>query len=221
MKILVVDDEKLIQDVISEYLKANQYDVFLASNGEDALSMILKQDFDLLILDIMMPQMDGFTLLKEIPKEKRIPTIVLSARGEEVDKLSGFSLGIDDYVTKPFSPKELIARVKAVLARCQSSIGDIYTYQGLEVHFLSRSIFIDQKEISVTPKEFDLLSYLIKNKGIALSREQLLSHVWGYDFFGEDRTVDTHIKMLRNSLGTYRKCIVTVHGIGYKYVEEK
>ncbi len=221
MKILVVDDEKLIQDVISEYLKANQYDVFLASNGEDALSMILKQDFDLLILDIMMPQMDGFTLLKEIPKEKRIPTIVLSARGEEVDKLSGFSLGIDDYVTKPFSPKELIARVKAVLARCQSSIGDIYTYQGLEVHFLSRSIFIDQKEISVTPKEFDLLSYLIKNKGIALSREQLLSHVWGYDFFGEDRTVDTHIKMLRNSLGSYRKCIVTVHGIGYKYVEEK
>lgn len=221
MKILVVDDEKLIQDVISEYLKANQYDVFLASNGEDALSMILKQDFDLLILDIMMPQMDGFTLLKEIPTEKRIPTIVLSARGEEVDKLSGFSLGIDDYVTKPFSPKELIARVKAVLARCQSSIGDIYTYQGLEVHFLSRSIFIDQKEISVTPKEFDLLSYLIKNKGIALSREQLLSHVWGYDFFGEDRTVDTHIKMLRNSLGTYRKCIVTVHGIGYKYVEEK
>ena len=221
MKILVVDDEKLIQDVISEYLKANQYDVFLASNGEDALSMILKQDFDLLILDIMMPQMDGFTLLKEIPKEKRIPTIVLSARGEEVDKLSGFSLGIDDYVTKPFSPKELIARVKAVLARCRSSIGDIYTYQGLEVHFLSRSIFIDQKEISVTPKEFDLLSYLIKNKGIALSREQLLSHVWGYDFFGEDRTVDTHIKMLRNSLGSYRKCIVTVHGIGYKYVEEK
>lgn len=221
MKILVVDDEKLIQDVISEYLKAIQYDVFLASNGEDALSMILKQDFDLLILDIMMPQMDGFTLLKEIPKEKRIPTIVLSARGEEVDKLSGFSLGIDDYVTKPFSPKELIARVKAVLARCQSSIGDIYTYQGLEVHFLSRSIFIDQKEISVTPKEFDLLSYLIKNKGIALSREQLLSHVWGYDFFGEDRTVDTHIKMLRNSLGSYRKCIVTVHGIGYKYVEEK
>ena len=221
MKILVVGDEKLIQDVISEYLKANQYDVFLASNGEDALSMILKQDFDLLILDIMMPQMDGFTLLKEIPKEKRIPTIVLSARGEEVDKLSGFSLGIDDYVTKPFSPKELIARVKAVLARCQSSIGDIYTYQGLEVHFLSRSIFIDQKEISVTPKEFDLLSYLIKNKGIALSREQLLSHVWGYDFFGEDRTVDTHIKMLRNSLGSYRKCIVTVHGIGYKYVEEK
>lgn len=221
MKILVVDDEKLIQDVISEYLKANQYDVFLASNGEDALSMILKQDFDLLILDIMMPQMDGFTLLKEIPTEKRIPTIVLSARGEEVDKLSGFSLGIDDYVTKPFSPKELIARVKAVLARCQSSIGDIYTYQGLEVHFLSRSIFIDQKEISVTPKEFDLLSYLIKNKGIALSREQLLSHVWGYDFFGEDRTVDTHIKMLRNSLGSYRKCIVTVHGIGYKYVEEK
>lgn len=115
----------------------------------------------------------------------------------------------------------MIARVKAVLARCQSSIGDIYTYQGLEVHFLSRSIFIDQKEISVTPKEFDLLSYLIKNKGIALSREQLLSHVWGYDFFGEDRTVDTHIKMLRNSLGSYRKCIVTVHGIGYKYVEEK
>ena len=173
-----------------------------------------------MILDIMMPEMDGFTLLKDLPLEKRIPTIVLSARGEEYDKLSGFDLGIDDYLTKPFSPKELMARVKAVLSRTKKQLPSIYNYKSLEINFSAHTIKIDNKLISVTPKEYEILSYMIKNKNIAISREQLLSNVWGYDFFGDDRTVDTHIKMLRNNLGIYRDNIVTVRGFGYKYVEE-
>ena len=174
-----------------------------------------------MVLDIKMPEMDGFTLLKELPIEKRIPTIVLSARGEEYDKLSGFDLGIDDYLTKPFSPKELIARIKAVLSRTSKQLPTIYKYETLEINFSAHNIKIDNKIINVTPKEYEILSYLIKNKDIAISREQLLSNVWGFDFFGDDRTVDTHIKMLRNNLGKYRDNIVTVRGFGYKYVEEK
>ena len=174
-----------------------------------------------MILDIMMPEMDGYSMLKELPKEKRIPTIILSARGEEFDKLTGFDLGIDDYVTKPFSPKELIARVKAVLARTNKQLPNIYKRENLEINFQAHTIKINNKELDVTPKEYDILVYLIKNKNIAISREQLLANVWGYDFFGDDRTVDTHIKMLRNSLGEYRDYITTVRGVGYKYVEEE
>ncbi len=221
MKILVVDDEALIRTVIKEYCTNNNYEVFEASSGKEALDLLLDNKYDLMILDIMMPEMDGFTMLKELPKEKRIPTIVLSARGEEYDKLAGFDLGIDDYVTKPFSPKELIARIKAVLSRSGKSIQNTYTYKGIEVNYSAHTLKIDGKIKNVTPKEFEILTYLIKNKGLAISREQLLSAVWGYDFFGEDRTVDTHIKMLRNNLEKYRDHIITIRSIGYKYVEEE
>lgn len=221
MKILVVDDEELIRTVICEYATNASFDVDEADNGIDALEKINNNVYDLLILDIMMPKMDGFTLLKNIPKSKRIPTIVLSARGEEYDKLQGFDLGIDDYVTKPFSPKELIARVNALLARSGKLQDNIYTLDTLEVNFLAHTLKINGKIVNTTPKEYEILTYLIKNKGIAISREQLLANVWGYDYFGEDRTVDTHIKMLRNSLGKYRNHIITVRGLGYKYVEEE
>ena len=221
MKILVVDDEALIRTVIKEYCSNNNYEVFEATSGKEALELLLKNKYDLMILDIMMPEMDGFSMLKELPKERRIPTIVLSARGEEYDKLAGFDLGIDDYVTKPFSPKELMARIKAVLSRSGKSTQKIYTYKGIEVNYSAHTLKIDEKRKDVTPKEFEILTYLIKNKGIAISREQLLSAIWGYDFFGEDRTVDTHIKMLRNNLGKYRDHIVTIRSIGYKYVEEE
>lgn len=221
MKILVVDDEELIRMVIREYATNNGYDVDEAKNGGEALEKIINNSYDLLILDIMMPKMDGFTLLKAIPKDKRVPTIVLSARSEEYDKLQGFDLGIDDYVTKPFSPKELIARMNALINRTLRNVKDIYTLDTLEVNFLAHTLKIDEKIINITPKEYEVLTYLIKNKDIAISREQLLSNIWGYDFFGEDRTIDTHIKMLRNSLGRYRNHIITVRGIGYKYVEEE
>ena len=169
----------------------------------------------------MMPVLDGFSMLKELENNKRIPTIVLSARGEEYDKLSGFDLGIDDYLTKPFSPKELMARIKAILQRTHKDQMELYTYKDLEINFLSHTIKIKGKEIELTPKEYDILTYLIKNKNIAISREQLLSNVWGYDYFGDDRTVDTHIKMLRNSLKEYRDTIKTVRGLGYKYEEKE
>ena len=221
MKILIVDDEKMIRDVIKEYCLNNNYSVDEAENGKVALNKILNNSNDLMVLDIMMPEMDGFTMLEEIPKEKRIPTIVLSARGEEYDKLAGFDLGIDDYLTKPFSPNELIARIKAIMNRCNSNLSSTYKLDSLEVNFSAHYIKIDEKIINVTPKEFEILTYLIKNKGIAISREQLLSKLWGYDFFGDDRTVDTHIKMLRGNLGEYRDHIVTVRGVGYKFIENE
>ena len=220
MKILIVDDEINIINVIKEYCENSNYETDTASNGEIALNKLMNNKYDLLILDIMMPIMDGFSMLKELPKEKRIPTIVLSARGEEYDKLIGFDLGIDDYVTKPFSPKELMARIKAVLSRYGRK-QDVYKLDTLEVNYLAHTLKIDGKTINITPKEYEILTYLIDNKSIAISREQLLSNIWGYDFFGEDRTVDTHIKMLRNNLGKYRDHIITVRGVGYKYVEEE
>ena len=220
MKVLVVDDELMIREVIKEYCLAENYEVYEAVDGNDALTKLSNNTFDVMILDIMMPKMDGFTLLKNLDSSLRVPTIVLSARGEEYDKLLGFDLGIDDYLTKPFSPKELIARIKALTNRTSNNI-NVYKLGSLEVNFSSHYIKIDNNIINVTPKEFEILSYLIKNKEIAISREQLLSNVWGYDFFGDDRTVDTHIKMLRNSLGKYREHIKTVRGIGYRFVENE
>lgn len=220
MKVLVVDDELMIREVIKEYCLAENYEVYEAVDGNDALTKLSNNTFDVMILDIMMPKMDGFTLLKTLDSSLRVPTIVLSARGEEYDKLLGFDLGIDDYLTKPFSPKELIARIKALTNRTSNNI-NVYKLGSLEVNFSSHYIKIDNNIINVTPKEFEILSYLIKNKEIAISREQLLSSVWGYDFFGDDRTVDTHIKMLRNSLGKYRDHIKTVRGIGYRFVENE
>ena len=220
MKILVVDDETRIREVIKEYCAANHFTTDEAASGKEALKKLQTNTYDFMVLDIMMPEMDGYTLLEELPKEKRIPTLVLSARGEEFDKLRGFELGIDDYLTKPFSPKELIARIKAIYNRSNQNLPNIYKLNTLELNFSAHTLKIDNKLINVTPKEFEILTYLIKNKGIAISREQLLSRLWGYDYFGDDRTIDTHIKMLRNNLGPYRDHIITVRGIGYKFIEE-
>ena len=220
MKILVVDDEAMIREVIKEYCAANHFTTDEAASGKEALKKLQTNTYDFMVLDIMMPEMDGYTLLEELPKEKRIPTLVLSARGEEFDKLRGFELGIDDYLTKPFSPKELIARIKAIYNRSNQNLPNIYKLNTLELNFSAHTLKIDNKLINVTPKEFEILTYLIKNKGIAISREQLLSRLWGYDYFGDDRTIDTHIKMLRNNLGQYRDHIITVRGIGYKFIED-
>lgn len=218
MKILIVDDEKLIRDVIKEYCCNENYEVLLASNGEEALEIVNIEKVDLIILDIMMPKLDGFSFCKQI-KDKNIPIIILSARTDEFDKLLGFELGIDDYVTKPFSPKELIARIKAVLRRNKKT-DESFAYKTLVVDFKAHNIIIDGKNIKFTPKEYDLLVYFINNSNIALTREILLDKIWGYSFFGDDRTIDTHIKMLRNTLGKYRDLIVTVRGVGYKFETE-
>lgn len=216
MHILIVDDEELIRNVIKEYLTMENYLVDEAEDGDVAVKKALNKDYDLIIMDIMMPKMDGYQACKEIKKSKNIPFIMLSARGEEYDKLIGFELGIDDYMTKPFSPKELVARIKAVLKRTNKEEAK-YVYSGLAINDSAHVVTIDSKEINLTPKEYDLLKYLIKNKNIALSREQLLSSIWGYDFYGDDRTIDTHIKTLRNNLGKYRDFIKTVRGVGYKF----
>ena len=220
-KILIVDDEKNIRNVIKEYAKFDGFETFEAEDGMQAVEMCRTQDFDLIIMDISMPKLDGYSAVREIRKTKQIPVIMLSARGEEYDKLFGFELGVDDYVTKPFSPKELLARIRAVMKRsaAPAPAGDnnVLKFEGLEINMSGREVFVDGKPVSLTPKEYDLLFYLVRNKGIALSREKLLEEVWGYDFYGDDRTVDTHIKMLRNSLGDYRKFIVTLRGMGYKF----
>ncbi len=220
-KILIVDDEKNIRNVIKEYAKFDGFETFEAEDGMQAVEMCRTQDFDLIIMDIMMPKLDGYSAVREIRKTKQIPVIMLSARGEEYDKLFGFELGVDDYVIKPFSPKELLARIRAVMKRsaAPAPAGDnnVLKFEGLEINMSGREVFVDGKPVSLTPKEYDLLFYLVRNKGIALSREKLLEEVWGYDFYGDDRTVDTHIKMLRNSLGDYRKFIVTLRGMGYKF----
>lgn len=220
MTILIVDDEVLIRNVIKEYLLNEGYKVLEAKDGFDALRVISDNKVDLIVLDIMMPKMDGFTCLSEIRKTKNIPVIMLSARKEETDKLNSFDLGVDDYVTKPFSPKELVARVKAHLKRTTSN-NENYTYKNLIVDYKGRKVTINGKEVNLTPKEYELLTYFIKNKGIALSREQLLNNVWNYDYYGDDRTVDTHIKMLRKSLGDYRNLIKTIREVGYKYETEE
>ena len=221
MKLLIVDDEEKLREVIKEYSISEGYTTDTAENGLIALEKLNNNKYDMLILDIMMPVKDGFSLLKELPKDKRIPTIVLSARTDEYDKLQGFDLGVDDYVTKPFSPKELMARIKALAKKTNLIETDNYTLDTLEINYKAHTVKIDNKKIELTPKEYEILTYLIKNKNIAISREQLLSSLWGYDFFGDDRTVDTHIKMLRNNLGKYRDHIETVRGLGYKFVDEK
>ena len=218
MNILVVDDEALIRSVIKEYLTLEEFKVYEAEDGIKALEVVKENPIDLVIMDIMMPNMDGYTACKEIKKIKDIPFIMLSARSEEYDKLIGFDLGIDDYVTKPFSPKELVARVKAITKR--NIKNNDLVIAGLKIDDLAHEVYVDGKQIILTPKEYDLLKYLMENKNIALSRENLLSNIWGYDFYGDDRTVDTHIKTLRSRLGKYRDIIKTVRGMGYK-IEDK
>ena len=223
LKILVVDDEVNIRNVIKEYAKFEGYEVEEAGNGMQAVEICKEKDFDIIIMDVMMPKLDGFSAIKEIRKTKNIPVLMLSARGEEYDKLFGFEIGIDDYVVKPFSPKEVMARVAAITSRVKNNSKtkkeDKYVFEGLEIDMLGRVVVVDGEKKELTPKEYDLLVYLIKNKNIALSREKILNEVWGYDFFGEDRTVDTHVKMLRNSIGKYRDKITTIRGMVYKFEE--
>jgi DNA-binding response OmpR family regulator len=220
-KLLIVDDEQKIRAVILEYAVFNGYEADEAADGMAALSLCKLNDYDLVIMDIMMPKLDGYSACKEIRKIKDIPIIMLSARGEEYDKLFGFELGIDDYIVKPFSPKELMARVNAVLMRkkqgaAPAAVSEII-FDGLVLNLAARSVHVDGKKAELTPKEYDLLFYLAQNKNIALSRDRLLSELWGYDFFGDDRIIDTHIKNLRNSLGKYRDFIVTLRGVGYRF----
>ena len=219
-KILVADDEQKIREVIKEYAEYEGHTVYEAVDGMQAVDMAKEQDFDIIIMDVMMPRLDGFSACKEIRKFKNIPILMLSARTEEYDKLFGFEMGVDDYVVKPFSPKEVLARINAIIKRNKSGnepAGETVKFEGLEINFTARDVFIDGEKANLTPKEYDLLFYLVKNKNIALTRNKLLEEVWGYDFFGDDRTIDTHIKMLRNNLGPYRKFIVTLRGMGYKF----
>lgn len=223
-KLLVVDDEPKIREVIKEYAEFNGYEVTEATDGMSAVGLCKLNEYDLVIMDIMMPKLDGFSACKEIKKIQDVPIIMLSARGEEYDKLFGFELGIDDYIVKPFSPKELMARINVVLARRHSatqSKADVLKFDGLEINIAARTVSVDGTRVELTPKEYELLFYLIENKNIALSRDKLLSDIWGYDFFGDDRTIDTHIKNLRNNLGPYRDYIVTLRGVGYKFEFEE
>ena len=219
-KILVVDDEYRIRELIKKYAMFEGHEVTEATDGLEAISICTRMQFDLIIMDVMMPELDGFSACREIRKRSTTPIIMLSARGEEYDKIHGFELGIDDYVVKPFSPKELMMRVNAVIKRTALDDGqkrDVFKYEGMEVDFSARIVTVDGSRVEMTPKEYELFFYMVKNKGIALSREKLINHVWGYDFFGDDRTLDTHIKLLRKSLGPYSKCIVTLRGVGYRF----
>lgn len=221
--ILVVDDEEKIRIVIKKYAEFEGYNIVEAEDGMEAIDKFREGNFDLVILDVMMPELDGFSTCKELKKIKHVPVIMLSARGEEYDKIHGFELGIDDYVVKPFSPKELMMRMNVVMSRHkvnQSEKNDdheIFQAEGLKVDFTSRIVTVDGEKTDMTPKEYDLLFYMIKNRGIALTRESLITQVWGYDYYGDDRTLDTHIKLLRSSLGDYRKFLVTLRGVGYRF----
>ena len=222
-KILVVDDEFRIREIIKKYADFEGHQVTEAVDGMSAIEICNSESFDIIIMDVMMPELDGFSACREIRKSCNTPIIMLSARGEEYDKIHGFELGSDDYVVKPFSPKELMMRVAAVIKRSNGGEQgeqvkkDVFTYEGLSVDFSARIVTIDGKRIEMTPKEYELFFYMVKNKGLALTREKLISEVWGYDFFGDERTLDTHIKLLRKSLGEYSKCIVTLRGVGYRF----
>ena len=221
-KLLIVDDEIKIREVIKEYAQFNGHEVDEAEDGMEAVGLCNLKKYDLIILDIMMPKLDGYSTCKEIRKIADTPIIMLSARGEEYDKLFGFELGVDDYVVKPFSPKELMARVNAVLLRsrpaeAEKAEEEELKFQGLCINVPGRQVTVDGNKIELTPKEYELLYYLARNKNIAMSRDKLLQDIWGYDFFGDDRTIDTHIKNLRNNLGPYRDFIVTMRGVGYKF----
>ena len=221
-RLLVVDDEFGIREIIKKYASFEGYEVEEAADGMEAIDKALSQDFDLIIMDVMMPELDGFSACKEIRKHKNTPVIMLSARGEEYDRIHGFETGVDDYVVKPFSPRELMMRVAAVIKRTRGSKdeSDVFTYKGLVVDFSARIVTVNGERAAMTPKEYDLFFYMVKNRGLALTRETLISKVWGYDFFGDDRTLDTHVKLLRKSLGEYSSCVVTLRGVGYRFETE-
>lgn len=220
-KLLIVDDEEKIRTLIKKYAVFEGYEVIEAANGFEAIAKCASNTFDLIIMDIMMPELDGYSAVKEIRKTSQTPVIMLSAKGEEYDRIHGFEIGVDDYVVKPFSVRELMMRIAAVIKRTQGSDLNEFTYQGLKISFSARTVSVDGEKLHLSPKEYDLLFYLVKNKGIALSREQCLSTVWGYDFYGDDRTLDTHIKTLRKNLGIYGSCIVTCRGVGYRFETEE
>lgn len=215
MKVLIVDDEILIRNVIKEYLKIENFKYDEASDGEEAVNLATTNNYDCIIMDIMMPNLDGYSAIKQIKEVSDAKIIVLSARTEEFDKLSGFDLGIDDYVTKPFSPKELIARIKAVCKRNKQV--NIISVGTIKLNELSRTVEIDGKPVDLTHTQFDLLTLFLKNQGIVFKREMIIDKIWGYDYMGEDRTIDAHIKLLRSKLGKYKDNIKTVHGVGYKF----
>jgi len=221
-KVLIVDDEEAIRDMIKEYISLDEYEVDEAADGIEALELLRKQDYSAVILDVMMPKMDGWSTCRGIRKMSNVPIIMLTARGEEYDKLFGFELGVDDYIVKPFSPKELLARMNAIIRRSTTSQGNMtpdnkLQIEGLVIEFESRNVYVDNEPVELTRKEYELLNYFVNNPNRVFTREQLLNAVWGYDFIGDDRTVDTHIKMLRESLRDYRKFVVTVWGTGYKF----
>ncbi|MBQ7411938.1 MAG: response regulator transcription factor [Clostridia bacterium] len=224
--ILVTDDEEMIRKLIRKYAEFEGHAVTEASNGMEALIQLKNNSFDIVIMDIMMPELDGFSACREIRKFSNVPIVMLSARGEEYDKINGFEIGIDDYVIKPFSPKELMLRVNAILKRSRSNADAPATVKnevlslangGLVIDFTARLVYVDGERVDMSPKEYDLFFYMLRNKNIALTRDKLLSDVWGYDFFGDDRTLDTHIKILRKSLGPYADFIVTIRGVGYRF----
>lgn len=220
MKVLIVDDEEMIRAVLKEYVEFEGGEADEAADGMEAVKKCRENDYDVILMDVMMPRLDGFSAVKEIRKFKQTPVIMLSARGEEYDKLFGFEIGSDDYVTKPFSPKEVMARIHAVMKRASRTAGtdkDVYEFEGLKIDMVGRSVYVDGEKAELTPKEYELLFYFVQNEGVALTRERLLNKVWGYDFYGDDRTVDTHVKMLRGNLKEYRKFIVTLRGLGYKF----
>ncbi len=223
-KVLVVDDEMKIRTLIRKYAEFEGHEVIEAADGMEAVNLCKGQTFDIIIMDIMMPELDGFSACKEIRKFSQTPMLMLSARGEEYDKIHGFELGIDDYVVKPFSPKELMMRIDAIMKRSkrpdETADKDIFCTEGLKVDFTGRIVYVNGVKADLSPKEYDLLFYMIKNRNIALSREKIITEVWGYDFYGDDRTLDTHIKLLRKSLGEYSKFIVTLRGVGYRFEAE-
>lgn len=221
-RVLVVDDEARIRELIKKYAEFEGYEITEAENGLEAIRLCNQQDFDLIIMDVMMPELDGFSAVRTIKEKKDIPVLMLSARGEEYDKIHGFEIGIDDYVVKPFSPKELMMRARVIMQRNEKTDTSlaghkIFKEEGLEIDFTARTVTIDGERVDMSPKEYALLFYLVENRNIALSREKLITEVWGYDYYGDDRTLDTHIKLLRNSLGRYRDHLVTLRGVGYKF----
>ena len=220
--ILVVDDETQIRRLIRKYAEFEGFAVFEAENGMQAIDMCRESNYDIVIMDVMMPELDGFSACTEIRKFSSVPMIMLSARGEEYDRIHGFENGVDDYVVKPFSPRELMMRVNAIIKRYAGKEEDLpdhetFTIGKLTVDFTGRLVYVDVKKVNLSPKEYDLLFYLVKNRNIALTREKLITNVWGYDFYGDDRTLDTHIKLLRKSLGECSDYIVTLRGVGYRF----
>jgi len=223
IRILLTDDDARIRTIIKEYSQAEDWEFVEAGDGEEALEKFKAETFSLVVLDVMMPRLDGWAVLKQIRKTSQVPVILLTARNEEYDRLLGFELGVDDYIGKPFSPRELIARIKALLKRAgaQGGPAENYVYEGLVVDLAARTTQVDGESVALTPKEFDLLAFFVSRPGIAFTRDQLLNHVWGYDFFGDARTVDTHIKSLRDKIGGYRELIATVWGTGYRFTGGK